>query len=214
MRKLVLLIFVVLFVFSCGRKISHEEKMFYEFFKEKAELSGLNPDDLIVEVLEIEKIGEVQLADSLQILKDELQSYIPRNLEQNSSENLGFEDLIQVLEQNIYHYDSIKSFYHEQFLEARKSGEYLLEMESEEQSNRANENVLLNTKALNDVEALHLKYNDLAKRTDSVLAYKYKLIYSVKSLSDRTKSDTYNKILYTNSSETAFVKELDILEFE
>ncbi|WP_373496782.1 hypothetical protein [Aquiflexum sp.] len=204
MKKITLLLMTVL-IYSCGN--NKEEQMLYDYQQKNVKSMNFDLKDLDYKVQEIEKVTDITAADSLKHLKYELAEFWKKNPEQSLVDTLSFQYVKNVLNESITQQDTLYKLYQESVLTAIRIDDYSYELESKRKRDDAMDEMFSYKKTLSDVESLEKYFNKLSEKPDSILSSKYKAIYSLKNPMLGNTKQTFDKIFYTNSEQTAFVKE-------
>lgn len=205
MKKITLLLIGVTFMVSCGN--NKEEQMLYDYQQKNVKALNFDLKDLEYNVQEIEKVTDITAADSIKHLKQELSEFWTKNPEQSLVDTLSFQYVKKVLNESITQQDTLYKLYQESVLTAIRIDDYSYELESKRKRDDAMDEMFSYKKTLSEVESLEKYYNKLSEKPDSILSSKYKAIYSLKNPMLGNTKQTFDKIFYTNSEQTVFVKE-------
>lgn len=194
MKKIILFVVVLTFL-SCGK--SNEEQMLYDYnSKNVKEMFKTNLEELKFKINSIEKIGEVKASDSINIFKNELaKCWFGEKYIQKERDTLSYDYVIKEIKK-------LNDTYQEIILNNIKLDEEYSNYEYTEKRNKGIE-------ALVNVESWKNEANSYSKKPNEVLSVKYKASYSLINPVLKIKQD-FDKIYYTNSKKTKFIKEEEI----
>ena len=204
MKKITLLLLTIL-MFSCGN--NKEEQMLYDYQQKNVKALNFDLKDLDYKVQNIEKVAHITAADSIKHLKQELAEYWTKNPEQSLVDTLSFKYVKSVLNETITQKDTLYKLYQEAVLTAIRIDDFSYELESKRKRDDAMDEMFSYKKTLSGVETLEKYFNKLSEKPDSILSSKYKANYSLKNPMLGNTKQTFDKISYTNSTQTEFVKE-------
>ena len=204
MKKITLLLIGAILITSCGR--NKEEQMLYDYQQKNAKALNFDLEDLNFEIKKIEKISDIKASDSLKFLKTELAEYWMKNPEQSLIDTLSFKYVKDVLNKSITQNDTLYKSYQELVLSSIRRSSISSEYKYKRERDKALDNKLSNQKSLLKIESLEKYYNQLSEKPDSILSSKFNANYSQNNPVLGNTKQTFEKIFYTNSEQTEFVK--------
>jgi len=207
MKKITSLLLLTTLIVSCGK--NKGEQMLYDYQQNNVKALNFDLADLDFEIKKVEKVNDITASDSLKHLKKEFADYWEKGAEQSLVDTLSFNFVKSVLNEEITLQDTLYKSYQELVLSAIRSDNYLYELEYKEERNKAMDKRLSYQKTLLEVETLEKYYNKLSEKPDSILSSKYEANYSLKNPILGNTKQTFEKIFYTNASQTEFIKEED-----
>lgn len=205
MKKITLLLLGATFMVSCGKNKS--EQMLYDYQQKNAKALNFDLNDLDFKIKKVEKVADITASDSIKYLKQEFAEYWTKNPEQSLIDTLSFKYVKNVLNETITQKDTLYKLYQEAVLTAIRIDDFSYELESKRKRDNAMDEMLSYKKILSEVETLENYYNKLSEKPDSILSSKYRAIYSQNNPMLGNAKQTFDKIFYTNSAQTEFVKE-------
>lgn len=205
MKKITLLLVGTLLIVSCGK--NKEEQMLYDYQQKNAKSLNFDLEDLNFKIDKVEKIADIKASDSLKVLKEKLAEYWTKNPEQSLIDTLSFEYVKDVLNKSIAQQDTLYKSYQELVLSAIRRSDISSEYSYKRERDKAMDEMFSYKKTLSEVETLENYYNKLSEKPDSILSSKYRAIYSQNNPMLGNTKQTFEKIFYTNSAQTEFVKE-------
>jgi hypothetical protein len=208
MKKITLLLLVTTLMISCGKNKS--EQMLYDYQQKNVKALNFDLADLDFKIQKVEKIADITAADSLKHLKKEFAEYWKKNPKQSLVDTLSFKYVKNVLNESIAQNDTLYKLYQKSVLTAIRIDDYSYELESKRKRDKAMDDMFSYKKTLAEVETLEDYYNRLSENPDSILSTKYKANYSLKNPMLGNTKQTFDKIFYTNASQTEFIKEEDV----
>jgi hypothetical protein len=207
MKKVTLLLLIATLIVSCGKNKS--EQMLYDYQQNNVKALNFDLADLDFEIKKVEKINDITASDSLKLLKKEFADYWKKDAEQSLVDTLSFKYVKSVLKETITQQDTLYKLYQKSVLTAIRIDDYSYELESKRKRDKAMDEMFSYKKTLLEVETLEKYYNKLSEKPDSILSSKYKANYSLKNPMLGNTKQTFEKIFYTNASQTEFIKEED-----
>ena len=207
MKKITLLLLTATLIVSCGK--NKGEQMLYDYQQNNVKALNFDLADLDFEIKKVEKINDITASDSLKLLKKEFAEYWKKDAEQSLVDTLSFKYVKSVLNETITRKDTLYKLYQEAVLTAIQIDNYSYELESKRKRDKAMDEMFSYKKTLLEVETLEKYYNKLSEKPDSILSSKYKANYSLKNPMLGNTKQTFEKIFYTNASQTEFIKEED-----
>jgi hypothetical protein len=210
MKKVTLILLTAILIASCGK--NKGEQMLYDYQQNNVKALNFDLADLDFEIKKVEKINDITASDSLKLLKKEFANYWKIDAEQSLVDTLSFKYVKRVLNETITQQDTLYKLYQKSVLTAIRIDDYSYELESKRKRDKAMDEMFSYQKTLAAVETLEKYYNKLAEKPDSILSSKYKANYSLKNPMLGNTKQTFEKEYYTNSSQTEFVKEENIME--
>ncbi|MCD8401251.1 hypothetical protein G1K66_12675 [Tenacibaculum finnmarkense] len=205
MKKITLLLIGATFMISCGK--NKEEQMLYDYQQKNVKALNFDLKDLDFKIKKIEKITDVTASDSLKILKKDLAKYWKKNTEESVIDTLSFKYVKNIINENISYQDTLYNSYQELVLSAIRRNDYLYKLKYKKQRNNAMKNRVSYQKTLGEVESIEKYYNQISEKPDSILSSKYKASYTHKNPMLGNTKQTFEKVFYTNSAQTKFIKE-------
>lgn len=191
MTKITLLLGILL-IASCGK--SKEEKMLYDYQKEKIRSINFNIDDLDFNIKSLDKLNDIKAKDSMAFFQNKLVEYYKTT--DKEKEAISFEYVISQL-------DTLINSYQELILLRAKAGKSYLNYEDKE-----NRNKFIKEKVY--VENWKEQYDKYKKNPEVVLSSKYKANYTILNPVMNNAKQTFEKFFFTNSSQTQFIGEENI----
>ena len=207
MKKITLLLLVATLIVSCGK--NKGEQMLYDYQQNNVKALNFDIEDLNFEIKKVEKVNDIKASDSLKILKKEFADYWKKDAEQSLVDTLSFKYVKSVLNETITQKDTLYKLYQESVLTAIRIDDFSYKIESKRKRDKAMDEMFSYKKTLLEVETLEKYYNKLSEKPDSILSSKYKANYSLKNPMLGNTKQTFEKIYYTNASQTEFTKEED-----
>ena len=205
MKKITLLLLGATIMVSCGK--NKGEQMLYDY--QQKNVSALNFDlkDLDFKIQKVEKLADITAKDSMEHLKFEFAEYWTKDPEQSLVDTLSFDYVKNVVNKSIVHQDTLQKLYQEAVLTAIKIDDYSYELESKRKRDKAIDEMYDYKETLSKIEKIENRYNELSKNPESILSTKYKASYSLKNPMLGNTKQTFDKVFYTNTAQTEFVKE-------
>lgn len=203
MKKITLLILGTIFLFSCGK--SKEKQMLYDYQQEY--FGDLNLDDLDFKIQSIDKFGDIKASDSMKVLKRELGDYWVTNPDQSLTDTLSFKYVKDLLNETIVDKDTMSKLYQKAMITGMEIKNPSYERDAERKRDEAIDEMVFYKETLLKLESLEKYHNALAKNPDSILSSKYRATYSLNNPRLDNKKQSYEKVFYTNGSQTKFIKE-------
>jgi hypothetical protein len=210
MKKYILLLLVATLIVSCGK--NKREQMLYDYQQQNVKSLNFDLADLDFKIQKIEKVSDIKVADSLKHLKKEFSEYWEKDAEQSLVDTLSFTYVKSVLNEAIAHQDTLYKLYQESVLTAIRLDDYSYRLESKRKRDKAIDEMTSYRKTLGKVESIEKYYNKLSEKPDSILSSKYKAKYSLNNPIMGNAKQTFDKIFYTNASQTEFIKEENVEE--
>lgn len=193
MKKLIPFLLLSLLIVSCGG-YSPEEQMLYDYENKGAQESlEVELNELDFQILKVEIVDSVIAMDSLtyyfDVFKSEFKDALPE-IDENS-----YDQLIETYDSNYKEYDSLVGVYNK--LNEPSSKNKVLEFSQQRDTFRSYRDKVIGLKNRFDY------FMDMGSNT---LAYKFKGAYSHKNPQEKNLVQTHEKIYFTNSDGTKFVK--------
>lgn len=210
MKKITLVLLGVTLLASCGK--NKEEQMLYDYQQKNVKALNFDLKDLDFKIGKIDKIADITAKDSLRFLKKELSEFWKKDAEQSLIDTLSFKYIKSILTENIAQQDTLQKLYQKSVLTAIRIDDYSYQLESKEKRDKAIDEMYSNKEILAKVEKLEKHYNELSKNPSSILTTKYKANYSLKNPLLGSTNQTFDKLFYTNTAQTEFIKEEPISE--
>ncbi|WP_158837754.1 hypothetical protein [Polaribacter sp. L3A8] len=203
MKKITLLLIGVTFIISCGN--NKEEQMLYNYQQKNVKALNFDLKDLDFKIQKIEKITDISAADSIKLVKQKLAEYWTKKPEQALIDTLSFKYVKDIINKTIRQQDTLYKSYQELVLSAIRRNGFSDKLRYKRQRDNAMEQKLSNEKILIKIKSLEKYYNQLSENLDSILSSKYKATYSQNNPMLGNTKQTFDKIFYTNSTQTEFV---------
>ena len=204
MKKITLLLIGTVFMVSCGK--NKEEQMLYDYQQKNAKVLNFDLKDLNFKIQKIEKVADINASDTLKVLKRELATYWTKNPEQSLIDTLSFKYVKDILNKSITQQDTLYKSYQELVLSAIRRNAFSDKLRYKRERDNAMDEKLSNEKRLIKIKSLEKYYNQLSENQDSILSSKYKATYSQNNPMLGNTKQTFDKIFYTNSAQTEFIK--------
>ncbi len=204
MKKVTLLLIGTILIVSCGK--NKEEQMLYDFQQKNAKVLNFDLDDLDFRIISIEKVADIKSSDSMKVLKQKLAEYWMKKPKQTLIDTISFKYVKDVLDKLITQQDTLYKGYQELVMSAIRRGDISSEYKYKRERKKIMKEKLSNQKTLVEIENLEKLYTQLAVNPDSIIASKFKAKYSQKNPLLGNAKQTFEKIFYTNSQQTEFVK--------
>jgi len=205
MKRITLLLIMTALFVSCGK--NKGEQMLYDYQQNNVKALNFDLADLDFEIKSVEKVKDITAKDSLGELKKEFAQYWEKDAEQSLVDTLSFKYVKSVLNETITQKDTLYKLYQEAVLTAIRIDDFSYELDSKRKRDDAMDEMFSYKKTLSEVETIEKYYNKLAQKPDSILSTKYKANYSLKNPMLGNTKQTFEKIFYTNSLQTEFIKE-------
>ncbi len=205
MKKVTLLLIIeTILIVSCGK--NKEEQMLYDYQQKNAKVLNFDLDDLDFKIISVEKVADIKSSDSMKVLKQKLAVYLKREPKQTLIDTLSFKHVKDILDKLITQQDTLYKGYQKLVLSAIRRGDISSEYKYKSERKKIMKEKLSNQKTLVEIENLEKLYTQLAVNPDSILASKFRVKYSQKNPLLGNAKQTFEKIFYTNSQQTEFVK--------
>jgi hypothetical protein len=205
MNKPILLSLITLFLISCGK--SPAEQMLYDYQQKNVGALNFDLNDLDFQIIKIEKVGEVTASDSMAVLKKELAELWKDNPEQSLIDTLSFVYAMEALSGLVNNYERLFELSQEMVLLAIRLDDYADKFEYTRQRDSAIVQMVQYQSELRKISRLEEYYNRLVINPDSVLSVKYRANYALRNPILGNARQVFNKVFYTNQSQTEFIKE-------
>ena len=205
MKNIILLLLASTFMVSCGKNKS--EQMLYDYQQKNVKALNFVLEDLDFKIIKVEKVIDITATDSIKYLKKKLAEFLTKNPEQALIDTLSFKYMKSALNLGIEVGQNLVEIHQKSVMFGIQYDDYSWEMRSKRERDQAIEQVISYKTTLFEVETLEKYYDKLSKKPDSILSTKYKTNYSLKNPMLGNIKQTFEKIYYTNASQTKFIKE-------
>jgi len=207
MKKTITILMLVLLSISCKNKA---EQMLFDYQQKNVSSLNFDLDDLDFKINKIEKIADITAQDSMKLSKVKLAQYWTKEPSESVIDTISFAHMKVAFRDIITQREKLLDVYKKAYEESLKWDDwkgYSLQQEYSEGRMNTAKDLNQDNIMLSEIISLEAYYSKLAENPDSVLSSKYKANYSVKNPMLGNTKQTFNKIFYTNATQTEFIKE-------
>ena len=204
MKKIILHVLTALLIVSCGYNKS--EQMLYNYHQKDAAALNFDLADLDFKIEKIEKISDITAADSIKHVKKEFAGFWLDNPSQTLIDTLSFPFVKSVINEIIAQDEALYNQYQQAIATATQMSNYTAQLEYELKRDELENKIGSYKQSLSEIEILEKKFNQYSEKPDAILSAKYEAKYSSNNPMLSNTKQSFNKVYYTNVSQTEFIK--------